>query len=527
MSKKTISRRQSRNVAEPAVTAAPPAPEPKRFPLPEAVRRHPYRTAAGIFLLAALLGSKIPPVIWFVAFVPLLMAFGILLHVRGRLTEKIMTVLIYAIGFCMRYGYVLATPYTVRCHDSGNFGGTAGHAGYITYFYNNFQLPDFDVRTVSQFYHPPLHHLIAAIWMRIQTFFGVSFETAGNNVQLLTLVYSCLCMMLFSEILHTAGLKGTARTIPLALLAFHPTFFLLAGSMNNDMLSITFMLASILLTLKWYRDPQLSTILKLALTIGCGMMTKLSAWMVAPAAAAAFLMVLIQNRKKPWRYIGQYAAFGVVCVPLGLWWGIRNFLMFQVPVTYVPMFPKSSSQYVGGHSILERFFDFSPYQWTYVYDCFTMYGQSYNEFNPSLGILKTAMYDEVINTTNFPAIRGFGEGLFLFQFLLVAASLAAIVIVCIRKAGGLKGMEKLLLLLTYGITLISYYSFCIAFPHVCTMNIRYATMLIFIGLLFLGLWLGHMKEQRSRSAAVLTRVIGFCTAGFMACSFIVYSCVCA
>ncbi len=456
--------------------------------------------------------------------VPAAVLIGFWLDRRQQLTDGRASFLILLTGWAMRLSYILVTPYYVRQHDVGRFDEESGHAAYMTYLYENLHLPDFDVREIWQFYHPPLHHGISALWMRLLTFCGVPFEQAGESVQILTFTYSCMCMVLFLEILRHFGLKGHALLLPLAVIAMHPTFFLLAGSINNDMLCITFMMASVLLTLRWFRKPQLRTILLLAVTIGLGMMTKLSGWMIAPAAALAFLIVLIRNRKKPLPYLGQFALFGLICVPLGLGWGVRNLIGWGVPITYVPMLSDQSSQFVGDIPIWQRLFDLAPKQWLYVYDCFEMYGQSYNEYNPFFGLMKTAMFDELINPQNYPAVRFVGEALFFSNLAVALAAAAAMVIVFIKKRNFIGWEEKLMLGTSYGITLISYYSFCIGFAHVCTQNIRYATPLIFIGALFLGIWMQHKgngKASRLFNGLLLWAVPIFCV-----CSYLVYSVVC-
>ncbi len=507
--------------------------KPQRFcaKIWQFVRLHPY---ALTFLFCVMLIFLYPesqdysvlplfssPRNWTLAVIPLLIVIGGILFLKKRLTDRKAGLLLCAMGFCLRLSYVLATPYYVRQHDVGRFDGDSGHAFYIAYLYQNLHLPDFDVREVWQFYHPPLHHSIAACWMRLLTSCGVSYEHAGESVQLLTLAYSCICLVIFWNLLKHFYLRGAAFTIPLGIMAFHPTFIMLAGSINNDVLSITFMLASILLTLKWFRRPCTSTILKLALTIGLGMMTKLSVWMAAPAAATAFLIVLYRSRKQPAGFLRQFVVFGAVCIPLGLGWGIRNLIKWGVPLAYVPMLSSSSSQYVGDIPIWQRLLDFSPKQFLYVYDCFEMYGQPYNEYNPLIGLFKTAMFGEIINPEHYPAIRGFGEVLFFSQIVLAGLALAAVILVCRKQHNCIRGMEKALVCLTAGITLISYYSFCLSFAHTCTQNIRYATPLIVIGCLFLGLWM----QQREFSAK-MRYVILSASGVFMASSFLVYTFVC-
>ena len=113
--------------------------------------------------------------------------------------------------------------------------------------------------------------------------------------------------------------------VPLAVVAFHPSFILFSGSINNDALSVVFILGAVLWTLKWYEKQTWEGIVKIALCIGLGMMTKLSSAMVAIPVAAVFLVVLVrQQRQKNWRILGQFGGFAVIwdCgIRCGIWCG--------------------------------------------------------------------------------------------------------------------------------------------------------------------------------------------------------------
>ena len=171
----------------------------------------------------------------------------------------------------------------------------------------------------------------------------------------------------------------------MAILCFHPTLILMAGSINNDILSALLMMAAALWTLRWYRAPSFGRILCIALCIGLAMMTKLSGALVAPAVAVVFLIKLIQSRKAPGRLIGQYAAFGAAVFPLGLWWGVRNLLRFGTPITYVPMIADTDVQYIGHIPVLQRLFDFSPHQFSSVFMAWGNRNADYFEYNPTIG----------------------------------------------------------------------------------------------------------------------------------------------
>ncbi|MDE7138123.1 MAG: hypothetical protein K2O29_06670, partial [Ruminococcus sp.] len=188
------------------------------------------------------------------------------------------SLLIIGTGFLLKMYYVLQTSVYTRQHDLGSFGSDAGHAGYIEYLLFNHHIADFDVRDRWQFYHPPLHHTISAIWIHInENIFLTGRDPARESLQTLTLFYSMCIIISAYRILRHFALKGKALYIPLTIISFHPAFILLSGSINNDILSVAFILGAVITTLKWYENPTMKNILKIAVCIGLGMMTKLSA----------------------------------------------------------------------------------------------------------------------------------------------------------------------------------------------------------------------------------------------------------
>ncbi|MBR3629185.1 MAG: glycosyltransferase family 39 protein [Oscillospiraceae bacterium] len=429
--------------------------------------------------------------------------------------------LLWGMGACMRLQFILRMPYNLMQHDVRTFEDTEGHAGYILYYFREAQLPDFDVRTAWQYYHPPLHHMLCAGWMHLMSALGLENQPLYESMQVVPFLWSSAALMVFAVILRELGLKQRALTLPLAVMALHPSFIYLAGALNNDILSILLMLTALLYTVRWYHRPTWRYIIPLALSIGFGMMAKLSAWLAAPAAATVFLVMLWKNRRKPLPYIRQYGVFLLLCVPTALWWEIRNAILWDMPLTYIPMLSSSSKQYVGDHPVWERLFDFSPHQFRYIYDCFTIYGQDYSEYNPLVGLMKTAVFDEYIKPEHVAHITGFGEVLFWSQ-----AVLAALVLVCMVTGFLHKGRTawplKTGMLLVYAATMVSYYSFCFTFAHTCTQSARYATPAVYISLLFLGIW---SQEHTGKAAAVLRWCVTGAACVFMAASAAVYGAV--
>lgn len=405
----------------------------------------------------------------------------------GKITNQKTMYIIFILGLILRVAYVLYTDATVRQHDVEQFGSGIGHAGYIEYFYNNFiSLPKFDVREIWQFYHPPLHHIISALYMHILTAFGIGYSSACESLQTLSLLYSALSMLICYKLFVKIGLKNVGLLLAMLIIAFHPTFIVFSGSINNDPLSVLFMLAAIYYTVIWYNSQKLTDIIKIALCIGLGMFTKLSAWMVAPAIAFVFLYKFVKSRGDiTKKLILQFLVFALICVPLGLFWSIRNYILFDVPFTYIPLLSTDNPQYVGDISAIKRLLDFSPYQFASVYD---MWGDPYYEYNPTIALLKTAMFGEWINSGTYPAILVVGVVLFWSGAVTGALSVVATVLGLINKK--IKNPLFIFLLILTLTIVFMYYWFCLQYPFTCTQNIRYAVPLIPLSAIAIG-WLNN------------------------------------
>lgn len=482
-----------------------------------------FAGAIGLFLVVLMEGSIAFHILNYSFFV--LAVVLIYLACTDKLSDKAFVMVIFMLGFALRLAYVLYTDISVRQHDVGSFDMEIGHCGYIRYIYENFSLPDFDVRNYWQFYHPPLHHIIAALWMRVQTLLGIDYYMAGENVQILTLFYSSICMVLSYKIFRQLNLKGRGLVCATAIVAFCPTFYIMAGSINNDILSITFMLAAILNTLYWYKKPTFPRIMAISLCVGLGMMTKLSVWMVAPAIAFVFLYVFFKNIKDFKKYLIQFVCFGVVCAPIALWWQVRNLIKFGVPLTYVPALSPASDQYIGNIPTLKRLFDFSLEQFSNVGDQFVAYGAPYNEYNPLVALFKTSMFDELINIGIYPKIAGFNIILFWSAVIIGVLGFGAMIFAfCKRKNSALNMVQKVFLALIYVVFFVSYYIFCFQFPFVCTENIRYAVPLIILGALFTGLEVQYLgeKEKNKKYKALARGAIYTLVAVYSVSSMLVY-----
>lgn len=450
--------------------------------------------------------------------------FAIYLKKKNMLDAKTGCALIILASAVLKLIYISYTPLDVRQHDVGEFtSGGSGHLGYIEYLYSSLNLPDFDPREKWQFYHPPLHHIICALWLRVLNLFGIGTESGVNTLQYLTLTYSVILSFFAYRIFKRLGLKSKGLVCATALVAFHPTLIILSGSVNNDMLSSLFAVMAIFYTIKWAQDMKMSDIIKTALCIGLGMFTKLSVGLIAPAVAAVFLVVFIKNIKSFKKLIPQFAVFAVICCPIGLFWSIRNYIKFGMPLNYVPMISKDSYQFLDVPAAT-RLTDWSLYQFA---SPFTQWGPSrdngaYLEFNPFVALLKNSMFDEETLFSGNITLQSFCVALFFVNIIIIAFSLISMVIQLVKNKE-LKLELKLLLTLAFAVIFGNYIVFCINYPHICTQNTRYCVPLIAVGAAFVGMYIenthGSKHKLCEKCGSLLTKLTG----AFCALSSFVYT----
>lgn len=423
-----------------------------------------------------------------------LLLTGVYWFLRRKLSADRVLALIFAASFVVKLWFVLYVPINANGadlqHDFGDFYNGKGHAGYIQWFYENgLKLIDQDPTTLGQFYHPPLHHMLAALWAHMQTLAGISYERAIAGIQFLTLFYSCCCTFTAERIFRKIGLKKYGLIIATAIIAFHPTFILLSASVNNDILSILFIFLSVYTTFSWYQDPSYKNIVWIALSVGLGMMTKLSVAVVAPPIALVFLIKWIREKKIWKQYLKQYCLFGVICVPLGIWYSVRNLVKYGVPLGYVQRLSDTSFQYIGNYTIWERLFDFSNHPFRNIFENWTS-GET--EYNIIVAILKTSLFGEFDLGSYFSSdIIPFCRIALIVNLLFIAWALFATFYFLAKKNLYLDDVMKLFLGGYYFLLMVQYVVFCMAYPHTCSMDFRYITPTLLIGSLFIGISLEY------------------------------------
>ena len=416
-------------------------------------------------------------------------------------------------GAFVKVAYILYTRIYERQHDVVDFNVGEGQAAYIEYFLQNKHLPDFDPRSVWGFFQPPLHHIIASVWMRVNYKLGLAERQVQENVQALTLFYIVALVILTWYVCRELKLSDTAAAIAVSIVSFHPVFILLSGSINNDALSLFLMMIALYLAVLWAKREKMWLIILLALAIGLAMFAKLSGGMIAPAVGVLFLYKLIKEKEKRGRLLLQYVIFAIICVPVGLFWTVRNKILFDMPVNYIPEVGQQFEQ----TSFFDRFLDFRMES---VFPAMKEYGYSFYEHNVFLAMLKTSLFGEYDFGMKWSGFTALGILLFAVALLLALLASFATIRVILRKDSFLKPEWKWFFGTLIVTLLVSYFSFALSASNFSAQDFRYAALLIVPQALMLGIFTDTdpLVTDHPVAASIIKGATGF----FAACSFITY-----
>lgn len=496
--------------------------------------RHPFLCAAWACVAVALVPhgeSSLPRggTVWFWGMLGALAVLGacaVARKVRGTLSQRRLLAYLMVAAFLVRALYVLATPVTMRQHDSFGPDDFGGHLYYIRFLMENgYSLEGVAPLSAWQMYHPPLHHFLEAYWLGLCQTLGVQGNALWELAQIPTLFYATAATLVCDRLFCALGVRGGARLACDAVVAFHPTFFIFAGSINNDCLCTLLILVSMLWALRWYAAPSPGRIGLLALAIALAGLAKASGLLVSLGVACVFLAKLLCTpRRRLGPLAAQYGLFAVVCVPLGLAWMLRCKLLYDMKFTYVPDLGAESDQLIAGYSVWQRLFVPEAGWWKRPY----MSLEPSLNYNIPLKLLRTALFDESNYYPVVPTILAYA--LLLLGAFLTLATLAATVYVLFTRAP----LRRRVMRLSCAVSAFVYggmaVKFCFEYPYTCTPNFRYLVPVRPVGMAFLGVWLTQAPrrcpEKRARAVESLQAVLMSACVCFALCSTAVYFYVC-
>lgn len=397
--------------------------------------------------------------------------------------EIIIITILFIIAIILRTIYIQQTPYNIRQHDLWDLE----HNGCLKYIYTIFETGALPTTNNTQFYHPPLHHMISAILLKIVNVFTTNQTIQFELLQVLPYLYSISLMFVVYKILKELKFKSLTKTLILTITALHPTYIILSGSINNDMLSIFLVHLAILLTIKWYKKTNLTNTILLAIITGAAVMAKTSGGIIAPSIATIFIWKVadefIKNKKyKPLikKYTLTFAIFGLISLSIGLWYPIRNYIKFNQPILTI-MDPMDIKQYYG-------LIDFKDRITPSLSAIKSVYHDSYDNAENIYGaVIKTSMYGEykfaktgILHYLSLlSVIINFFLGLIIPIIIIISLFISA-------KNEDKDLKWKTMLFILFIVNIITFLIMQKQLPYGCSEDFRYIVPTIFTSIALLG-----------------------------------------
>lgn len=331
----------------------------------------------------------------------------------------------------------------------------------------------------NQGYHPPLHHYISAGVMRICDLFGADNELKLESAEFPAFVYSILILLVIYKITKELEFKDKSTFIVMMLASFNPLLIYLSRLINNDPLVTLCTLASILVLIKWYKEPSMKLTVILALIVGAGASTKISIIVMALPLLVTYLKKMseeIDDAQFTKRILKYGVIFTVITIPLVFWYPIRNAIKFGQPpfgvAAALPSFAVKNNDFINRWLINSEFF-----------------GQ-YLDYNAS------NVWSYVINSSILFSVNT----AFLSNFTLSAMRIITVAFIIIFITGMIKFFKEnaiyKILIITFIAWFISFIAFNISLPYSCTMHSRYIVVLFVLGMIFIGKYYETTEDKK-------------------------------
>lgn len=392
--------------------------------------------------------------------------------------DKILIAIIIILALIVRLVYIIKIPYTEKQHDIEPNGNGLS---YIFTIYETGHLPE---DNNGQHYHPPLHHGICAAWVAIISLFNNDITFVCESLQFLTLIYSMLLLIVMHKIFKELKFSDKTNIILMFILAFHPMLIILSGSINNDSLCTLLMMYAILQLIKYYKSDSIKNIFLLAVITGLAVMAKTSGAIIAIPILYVFLTKLYKelkdsNKKKIVikKYFYMFVFFGCISLPIGLWYAVRNYILFDQPILYI-LDIHNADLYVGNHTILQRILPFSN-------EIKAIYCDPWTNYNIPIFLLKCSLFEE------YSWKIGGLYNIFYYITIILNIFFIIYILYCIQKmlirnAKSPNNIWIIALFLLFIFNIFSYITMNLKLPYGCSMNFRYIISTLFIGIIFIG-----------------------------------------
>lgn len=408
-------------------------------------------------------------------------------------------------------------------HDFGVFSNW-GHWSIIHDIYETGKLPE--VNLENQYYQIKFYHFTVAYFARFMSLFipnsdlSITITSPTSNtlylhdhqaletIRILLAYMGILLFYIIAKIFKELELKRNIGVIATISCMCVPIFYYMIISANNDLFAIFFSLLSLYLALLYRKKRTYTTIILIAITIACGMESKLNSGLVAIPIAFIFLLEAIKvlkgkNRDENITFWTQIATFAVLVFPLALGGHIYNYIVYDEPIGYVLDLERNGESFMHVdnefYGFFNRFIAFpSRDLFQSVYNVGTYYPPGSMKTDQYVwGTIDYNIWTVFIKTSLFEEHNPFkmfgNEGFVLFiiyasyVLILVAAFIVFLtgvfllvkyIVDLIRKKRKMAiSFSSSILLIIFVAQALAFAYFCYRYPVECTMNARYAPML--------------------------------------------------
>lgn len=366
-----------------------------------------------------------------------------------------------------------------------------GHFYYIMHLYKNHNLSD---NSLGQTYHPPIHYILSATWLRFLDNFQLNSMQKVEGLQYLGLIYFVISVVLLYKLLDKIKLSNGAKIVIILLYCFYPKFMLITTYITNDFLLYIFELLVLLWIIKWNNDSSFKNTIILAIITSLGFLVKFNCVVMLIPIGVCYIQKFINNIKNK-KDNGFLFLQGII------FWHIFIFL---------------GGIYIFRRLILTgQYYIATPLEDLYIGDAsfFETWGIKLNELL-CLNIVNTKnvwsgfIYTSLVgNSFNFIEIIG------ILNFILMVISFMGI-----YKSLKLEEKNLKIILLTWFSQLVAFVFYNIKNPYSCTFESRYILIAITLGIVFFGKMYDKMDNKIIKSFGIIIS-LGFCI--FSVLSFLI------
>lgn len=338
------------------------------------------------------------------------------------------------------------------------------HINYIMQLYTYGSLPS---KIIGQFYHPPLHHFIMAMNLKIMDVVSDSVSFRFESMQFITLIYSVIILIALYKILDELNLDNKNKILPMLMFACYPLYIYLSGSINNDELVTMFALICLLYLMRWKKEPSMKNTIIVASTIGLGLMTKSSMYVMIIPAVYVYFKVLaeyVSSDKKPGKLLLELLIFAVIAAVLGFWFQIRSYMNGLETLGIIKPYDYLS---IANKSFVERFCFVNPFKMSDV-----------NIWN---NLMHTSINFGILSVNS------------VYMSIMIILLITLIIDVLYYL---FKNFEKdKILMVTFFAWWAFYFFLNIQMPYTCSMHSRYMLVPISIAIIVLSKGLENEKNK--------------------------------